>query len=133
MADYYQNRLSINPYPPAPSDVYFATVELMRSGELFHHVWVSLWRASIGFLIGGSIGFMFGLFNGLFRTTELLFDTSIQMLVPITLSRPRQKDKPAFSSIVNQILNHIIGLPANSYLTIRTRTIWSMPLTLFQK
>ena len=65
---------------PAPSDVYYATIELMRTGELFHHVWVSLCRASIGFLIGGSIGFLLGLFNGLFRTTELLFDTSIQML-----------------------------------------------------
>jgi len=65
---------------PAPTDVYYATLELMKTGELFHHVWVSLWRASIGFLIGGSIGFTLGLFNGLFRTTELLFDTSIQML-----------------------------------------------------
>ncbi|MFX3672842.1 MAG: aliphatic sulfonate ABC transporter permease SsuC [Paenisporosarcina sp.] len=65
---------------PAPSDVYFAAVELMKTGELFHHVWISLWRALAGFLIGGSIGFILGLFNGLFRTTEMLFDTSIQML-----------------------------------------------------
>ena len=65
---------------PAPSAVYFAAVKLLQSGELLHDVWVSLWRASIGFLIGGSIGFFLGLFNGLFRTTEMLFDTSIQML-----------------------------------------------------
>ena len=65
---------------PAPSDVYFAAINLFQSGELTHHVWISLWRASIGFLIGGSIGFVLGLLNGLFRFTELLFDTSIQML-----------------------------------------------------
>lgn len=64
----------------APSDVLLAAVELTRSGELLHHVWVSLWRALIGFLIGGSIGFVLGLMNGLFRTSEMLFDTSVQML-----------------------------------------------------
>ena len=31
-------------------------------------------------MIGGSIGFVLGLITGLFRTTEMLFDTSIQML-----------------------------------------------------
>ncbi|WP_413788953.1 aliphatic sulfonate ABC transporter permease SsuC [Psychrobacillus mangrovi] len=65
---------------PAPTDVYFAAIELMKTGELFHHVWVSLWRALIGFFIGGSIGFILGLLNGLFRTTEMLTDTSVQML-----------------------------------------------------
>lgn len=64
----------------APSDVLVAAFDLTRSGELLHHVWVSLWRASIGFLIGGSIGFILGLLNGLFRTSELLTDTSVQML-----------------------------------------------------
>jgi sulfonate transport system permease protein len=65
---------------PAPSDVLIAAVELTQSGELFHHVWVSLGRALIGFLIGGSIGFILGLVNGLFRTSEMLIDTSVQML-----------------------------------------------------
>ncbi|MCM3362493.1 MULTISPECIES: aliphatic sulfonate ABC transporter permease SsuC [Bacillaceae] len=65
---------------PAPSDVYLAAINLFQTGELTHHVWISLWRASIGFLIGGIIGFVLGLLNGLFRFTELLLDTSIQML-----------------------------------------------------
>lgn len=65
---------------PLPTDVYFAAIELMKTGEIFHHVWVSLWRATMGFLIGGSIGFIFGLLNGLFRSSEMLIDTSIQML-----------------------------------------------------
>ncbi|KLV26894.1 alkanesulfonate transporter permease subunit [Niallia circulans] len=65
---------------PAPSDVYVAAINLFQTGELTHHVWISLWRASIGFLIGGTIGLVLGLLNGLFRFTELLLDTSIQML-----------------------------------------------------
>jgi sulfonate transport system permease protein len=65
---------------PAPSDVLIAAVELAKSGELGHHVWISLLRAVTGFLIGGSIGFILGLVNGLFRTSELLLDTSVQML-----------------------------------------------------
>src|SRR5690625_5776439 len=52
----------------------------MITGELFTHLSASLWRALIGFLIGGGIGFLLGLFNGIFRFSELLFDTSVQML-----------------------------------------------------
>ncbi|MFP7476894.1 aliphatic sulfonate ABC transporter permease SsuC [Terribacillus saccharophilus] len=65
---------------PAPTDVYFAAIDLFHSGMLMDHIGISLGRALIGFLIGGSIGFLLGLANGLFRSTELLFDTSIQML-----------------------------------------------------
>src|SRR5207248_11087582 len=50
---------------PAPSDVALAGWKLLLSGELARNIWVSFWRASIGFLIGGSIGFTFGLANGL--------------------------------------------------------------------
>lgn len=65
---------------PAPSAVFQAGISLMITGELFTHLSASLWRALIGFLIGGGIGFLLGLFNGIFRFSELLFDTSVQML-----------------------------------------------------
>ncbi|WP_108073697.1 aliphatic sulfonate ABC transporter permease SsuC, partial [Heyndrickxia sporothermodurans] len=71
--------LSTN-FLPAPSDVFVAAFHLINNGELFHNVWVSLWRALLGFFIGGSIGFILGLLNGIFRTSETLLDTSIQML-----------------------------------------------------
>ena len=55
---------------PAPSDVALAGWKLLLSGELARNIWVSFWRASIGFLIGGSIGFSFGLANGLSQTLQ---------------------------------------------------------------
>lgn len=65
---------------PAPTKVLQAGVDLLSTGELVSHVSISLGRALAGFLIGGIIGFLFGLLNGVFRISELLFDTSIQML-----------------------------------------------------
>jgi sulfonate transport system permease protein len=65
---------------PAPTQVLEAGVALFSTGELVTHVSVSLGRALAGFLIGGSIGFLFGLFNGVFKLADLFFDTSIQML-----------------------------------------------------
>ena len=65
---------------PAPSDVALAGWKLLRSGELAQNIWVSFWRASVGFLIGGSIGFAFGLANGLSALSSKLTDTTLQMV-----------------------------------------------------
>ncbi len=65
---------------PAPTDVIQAAFSLLSTGELYEHISISLWRALAGFMIGGVIGFLFGLFNGISRYSDLLFDTSIQML-----------------------------------------------------
>lgn len=65
---------------PAPTAVVKSAIHLLSTGELMNHVSVSLGRALVGFVIGGAIGFMFGLMNGVFRLSDLLFDTSIQML-----------------------------------------------------
>lgn len=50
---------------PAPSGVVLAGWNLLLSGELARNIWVSFWRASAGLVIGGGIGFAFGLANGL--------------------------------------------------------------------
>ena len=65
---------------PAPSAVLAAAWGLIKSGELFVHLWASFVRAAIGFLIGGGLGLLFGLFNGGFRLFEKLFDTTLQMV-----------------------------------------------------
>jgi sulfonate transport system permease protein len=65
---------------PAPTDVAAAGWKLLQSGELAQNIWVSFWRASVGFLIGGSIGFAFGLANGLSKLSNSLTDTTLQMV-----------------------------------------------------
>jgi sulfonate transport system permease protein len=65
---------------PAPTDVLAAAWRLLKSGELPHNMWVSFWRATVGFAIGGGIGFAFGLANGLSRRSEKVFDSTLQMV-----------------------------------------------------
>jgi sulfonate transport system permease protein len=61
---------------PAPSDVALAGWKLLLSGELVRNIWVSFWRAGAGFVIGGGIGFAFGLANGLSQLSNRLTDTT---------------------------------------------------------
>src|SRR5450631_964959 len=65
---------------PAPSDVALAGWKLLLSGELVRNIWVSFWRAGVGFVIGGGIGFAFGLMNGLSQLSSKLTDTTLQMV-----------------------------------------------------
>lgn len=65
---------------PSPASIVTAGWALAQSGELWVHLAVSARRAAIGFLIGGGIGFFFGLLNGSFAIANTLFDSSIQML-----------------------------------------------------
>lgn len=91
---------------PAPTDVVAAGVRLTLSGELLRHMGVSAWRAILGFLIGGGIGFVLGVLTGTFRIGEKLLDTSIQML----------RNIPHLAMIPLVILWFGIGEPAKLFL-----------------
>lgn len=65
---------------PAPFDIVNSAVNLTASGELAKNILASAERASWGLLIGGSIGFLLGLLNGLFRTADRFLDTTVQMV-----------------------------------------------------
>lgn len=65
---------------PAPLSVLTAAINLAKTGELFRNISISATRAISGFLLGGSIGFILGLVNGISPIAEKLLDTSIQML-----------------------------------------------------
>ena len=65
---------------PAPSAVFAAGVELVRSGEIWKHLAISGWRAGLGFVIGGSIGLALGFITGLSKWGERLLDSSVQMI-----------------------------------------------------
>ncbi len=65
---------------PAPSAVLVAFWQRLLSGELVRDIGVSTWRAVLGFLIGGTIGFGLGLANGLSRMSRDVTDTTLQMI-----------------------------------------------------
>lgn len=64
---------------PAPTTVVSAAVKLAQSGELATNFKISASRALTGFAIGGSIGLVLGLLNGLFVVSEKILDTTLQM------------------------------------------------------
>lgn len=65
---------------PAPSTVVQAAFRMASSGELMRDISVSALRALTGLAVGGSIGFLLGMSNGLFRVSEKLLDTTLQMI-----------------------------------------------------
>ncbi|PDS77343.1 aliphatic sulfonate ABC transporter permease SsuC [Rhizobium sp. L43] len=65
---------------PSPADVGLAFWSTTVSGQLPHDVLVSAGRAFAGLLVGGSIGFLLGIANGVSRISEQLTDTTLQML-----------------------------------------------------
>ncbi len=69
-----------NRFLPAPTDILPAAGKLLANGDLFEHIFFSSQRAFIGLLIGGTIGFVFGIINGISKLSETLFDSSIQMI-----------------------------------------------------
>jgi sulfonate transport system permease protein len=65
---------------PAPWDVLKAFWSTTISGALPYDILVSSARAFAGLIVGGTLGFLLGLANGVSRLSERLTDTSLQML-----------------------------------------------------
>jgi sulfonate transport system permease protein len=65
---------------PAPSRVLETAVDMARTGDLFVHLGVSLLRAAVGFVIGGSIGLVLGIVVGFSPLAQALLDRSVQMV-----------------------------------------------------
>lgn len=65
---------------PSPADVANAFWTTTISGQLPEDVLVSAARAFAGLLVGGSIGFLLGIANGVSKLSEQLTDTTLQML-----------------------------------------------------
>ncbi|MET3321496.1 aliphatic sulfonate ABC transporter permease SsuC [Peribacillus butanolivorans] len=65
---------------PTPIEVIEGTIRLSQDGSLYQYIWISTKRAFIGFFIGGALGFILGLLNGLIAVASKFLDTSIQMI-----------------------------------------------------
>ncbi|WP_211749759.1 ABC transporter permease [Paenibacillus sp. Marseille-Q4541] len=65
---------------PAPISIGEAFMRLFATGELFHHLGISMYRALIGFLAGSILGLSIGTLTGFSRKAAYLLDPSIQVL-----------------------------------------------------
>jgi len=65
---------------PSPLKVAKAGWEIAKSGALLENVEVSFFRAMAGLIVGGSIGFVLGVANGISKFSELLTDSTLQMV-----------------------------------------------------
>jgi sulfonate transport system permease protein len=65
---------------PAPSSVALAFIAALRDGSLLANTLISGERALKGLAIGGILGFLLGMLNGLWPPAEKLLDSSMQML-----------------------------------------------------
>ena len=65
---------------PAPTTVAAAFWRSLLDGSLFFHTLASTQRALIGLLIGGGLGFVAGVLNGLWKPAETLLDSTLQMV-----------------------------------------------------
>lgn len=70
---------------PGPISIFQDFYDIILSGELFHHLGISVMRAMTGFLLGGAAGLIIGIAVGLFRRTEHVLDPTIQMLRTVPL------------------------------------------------
>ncbi|MFC4102388.1 ABC transporter permease [Paenibacillus xanthanilyticus] len=59
--------------------------DLTLSGELPHHLRISIVRALLGFLLGGSLGLLLGLLVGMYRKFEETVNPTVQMLRTVPL------------------------------------------------
>jgi NitT/TauT family transport system permease protein len=59
---------------PAPSQIAEACVQLVKGGQLWGHIGISLWRIVAGFLLGAVPGVVAGLLMGMSRTLRALLD-----------------------------------------------------------
>ena len=63
---------------PAPSVILVKLSDLTASGELFGHVFITVYRVFIGFTLGSIVAIIVGLLVGFSKNAEYLFDPIIQ-------------------------------------------------------
>jgi ABC-type nitrate/sulfonate/bicarbonate transport system permease component len=71
---------------PAPTSIFKVFVELLRSGELQGHIWISLQRLLLGVLAGGIPALILGVCMGLNRSLRSILEPLISATYPIPKS-----------------------------------------------
>jgi sulfonate transport system permease protein len=65
---------------PPPSRIFATLWGLSESGDLWLHVWATLWRVAGGFAIGAAAGIVLGALSGASGTSRRLLDPTLQAL-----------------------------------------------------
>ncbi|MBQ4176618.1 MAG: ABC transporter permease [Lachnospiraceae bacterium] len=68
---------------PAPSKILSTFISLVKSGQLWKNLTISLLRVLKGYLLAASLGVILGILIGLFRHLNRLTDLLIQIIKPI--------------------------------------------------
>jgi len=68
---------------PSPLTIFEGGIVLIRSGELWTHLSVSLWRLAAGFVVGAVPGIALGLIMGLSRYVRAALDPIVAATFPI--------------------------------------------------
>ncbi len=132
---------------PPFSKVILAFLDMIRTGELFHHLFVSLRRSFLGFSLGLAIAVPLGLLIGWFKSLENFIDpllqtfrqTSTLALFPvfILLFGIGELSKVAIIFWGVQwaiLLNTISGVQTIDPILVKSaRSMGASPLTLFIK
>jgi ABC-type nitrate/sulfonate/bicarbonate transport system permease component len=69
---------------PSPEATLQEAWSMIVSGELFVHVWVSLKRILVGFVLGATVGILVGLLIGRITVARELLDPLIELIRPIS-------------------------------------------------
>ena len=65
---------------PTPLDIFLAFQELIKTGELFGHLSISVFRVAAGFFYWWGLGIILGTIVGFSTRSEQYLDPSVQML-----------------------------------------------------
>jgi sulfonate transport system permease protein len=68
---------------PAPSLIVHTFIDLLLSGELFHHLSISIWRVLQGYCLGSLFGIVVGILCGLFPKIDTALQLILEFLRPI--------------------------------------------------
>ena len=70
---------------PSPSAIISTFEEMIKSGELFQHLGISIARVLQGFAIGAFVGIVLGIFIGLFKKIDQALSILLGVLRPIPI------------------------------------------------
>ena len=65
---------------PSPAAVVEEVTALARSGELWGHIWITVWRVAAGFFVGAAAATVLGAVTGYSRGLRALLDPTLQAL-----------------------------------------------------